>query len=273
MSYILAATDFSEVADHAVHYACRLAMDSNEPLHLIHSFITPVTFSENPMPVMPLEEARKIADDRMQYFTGMITSTYPQLEIHTEIMFGDLVDCIEEYTEKAAPWLVILGNSGTGSSTLWLGSNALNALRNLPYTVLAVPLNAEYKKPDDICLASDLKDVAGKFHVSEVVNLVKHTGAQLHVLHINNSKENAAEDISRESGVLHDLLSSLNPVYHYVTNQNVEKGVQDFIEENDMDWLLMIPHKLSFFESLFHKSHTKAILKILQIPLAALHEH
>jgi nucleotide-binding universal stress UspA family protein len=51
-----------------------------------------------------------------------------------------------------------------------------------------------------------------------------------------------------------------------------EEAIEDFIEKNEIDWLVMIPRKHSFFEGLFHKSHSKAIARRVRIPLVALHE-
>ena len=76
----------------------------------------------------------------------------------------------------------------------------------------------------------------------------------------------------RTVATLHRLLAPLNPVYHYVEKEHVEDGIKAFMEQNQMDWLIIVPHKHSFFEGLFHKSHTKAIMKSVPVPLIALKE-
>jgi len=71
---------------------------------------------------------------------------------------------------------------------------------------------------------------------------------------------------------LNDLIHAANPEYHNIDNEDVEAGIQSFIKDSDVDWLVVVPHKHSFFESLFHKSHTKALVKQAHIPILALHK-
>ena len=272
MSHLLVATDFSEVADNAIHYACEFARDMKMPVTILHSFIIPVTFSDTPMPVMPVDEGRQIAEDRMNEVIGSLRQRYEGLVINSKIMFGDIVDCIDEYTEESMPVMVIVGNSGTGDSVLWLGSNVLSALQNLHCTVMAVPPGVTYKKPQKLCFACDFKNIADHLQTENLVTLVQQTGTQLHVVNVDHHNKQYSTEMPIESTELHTMLSSLNPVYHYVEKENVEDGIREFIESNQMDWLIIVPHKHYFFEGLFHKSHTKAIVKILTIPLIAIHE-
>ncbi len=272
MSHILVATDFSEVAENAIHYACQMAKDHQASVTVLHSFIIPVTFSDTPMPVMPVDEGREIAEDRMNQILDELRRQYPELAIGSKIMFGDIVDCIEEYAEEQKPWLVVLGNSGTEDSNLWLGSNVVSALKNLKQTVIAVPKEAQYKKAEKICFACDFKNIVEHFKIQNLVNLIQSMGGQLHVLNVDHNNKELKTDAIPEHTGLHEGLLSLNPVYHYVEKENVNEAIQEFIEENHMDWLIIVPHKYSFFEGLFHKSHTKAMVKVTHIPIVALHE-
>ena len=272
MPHLLVATDFSEVAENTVRYACQLAADLSASVVVMHSFVIPVTFSDTPMPIMPIDEGKEIAEERMSELMTSLKSSYPALEISSKVMFGDIVDCIEEHTEKDVPLMVLLGNSGSGDSNLWLGSNALSALRSLHKTVVAVPEKVSYRKPEKVCFACDFKNVSDHFQSAKLVGLVQTLGAQLHVLNVDNQNKNFTSETPMETSELHLMLEGLNPVYHYVEKENVEEGIKEFIDENHMDWLVIVPHKHSFFEGLFHKSHTKAIMKMVNIPLVAIHE-
>ncbi len=273
MSYrILVATDFSPIAETAVGYACRLARDFQAPLTLLHAFVIPVTFSDTPMPVMPLDEGRTIAEERLQAIVADLHREFPEIEIERKVMFGDITDCLEEYMEIEKPWMVILGNSGTAEQALWLGSNVLAVLKNLKNTVMAIPPEVSYRKPEKICFACDFKNIADHLQTEDLMQLASRTGAQLHVLNVDYQNKNYSTNTLPESPELHAMLAPLNPVYHFVEKENVEEGIQEFITANQMDWLVIVPHKYSFLESLFHKSHTKAIMKKVHIPLIAMHE-
>jgi nucleotide-binding universal stress UspA family protein len=272
MSHLLVATDFSEVAENTVRYACELAGHLKADVVLLHSFMIPVTFSDTPMPIMPVDEGKEIAEERMDELVNSLRQSHQEITITSKIMFGDIVDCIEEYAEKETPLMIFLGNSGSGESNLWLGSNVLSALKSLAKTVVAVPKDASYKKPEKVCFACDFKHIADDFQSENLVSLLQAVGGQLHVLNVDHQNKNYSSDTPLESTALHRVLAPLNPVYHYVEKENIEEGIQEFIEANHMDWLVIVPHKHSFFESLFHKSHTKAIMKMVHIPLVAIHE-
>lgn len=272
MSYIIVATDFSEVSENAIHYAIQLAGKYNLPVTILHSFIIPVTFGDSPMPVMGMDEAIKMAEERMGLIMQTFSERYPNAKISSKIMFGDMIDSIEEYTQNGRPELIVVGNSGTDDAPLWLGSNALDALRKLTFPVMAVPLDANYKEPIKVCLACDYKNITDHFQATNLIKLIELTGASLHILNVDFQHVNYTAETTLESSKLHMMLRSVNPVYHYIEKDNTEVGIQEFIASNNIDWLIVIPHKHTLFESIFHKSHTKAIMKQMHIPLIAIHE-
>jgi len=272
MNTIIALTDFSEAATNAVNYACRLAKACNASVTVMHAYIVPVAFSDMPMPLLAPDDARQIADEKMEAFLHTLPDLYPGLSIHSKIMYGDIIDCVEEYMEDGErPLLVVLGSSGTGNSSI-LGSTSLSALRNIPATVMAVPSTTHYGQVRQICLASDLRHVSDKFPAAALKQLVEATGAVLHVVNVDNNNEQFRPETPLESTALHQMLAGLNPQYHYETNTSTDEGIHEFLEKTEMDWLVVTPHKHSFFEGLFHKSHTRTLMRTTDIPIVALHE-
>lgn len=272
MPVIIAATDFSPVATNAVHYACELAKTYNASLHIVHSFMIPVTFSEAPMPVMPVEEGRQIAEDGMRDLKQQLAAAYPGLAIETEVTFGDITDSLQEYTEKVKPLMIVVGNSSSDGNGFWLGSNLISELKELPYTVMAIPPDAIYKPVEKICFACDFKQVTHTFPAKDIISLVQLTKCELHVLNVDHKNKQFGTETPLNSELIHEYLHTIAPQYHYIDNEDIETGINNFTGTNDMDWLMVIPHKHSFVEALFRKSHTKAIARMSHIPLVALHE-
>jgi nucleotide-binding universal stress UspA family protein len=273
MPEIIAATDFSKAADSAIDYACNLAVSYKASLTIIHSYIIPVSFTDNPMPVMPIEEGRHIAEASIANLLEKLKNNYPQLTINTSVTYGDITDSLQEYTEGKMPWMIVVGNSTTEDDNLWLGSNLINELRNLSFTVMAVSPGTVFKPAHKICFACDLRNVSHHLPADVIVDLVQKTGASLHVLNVDHDNKEFGTETPVESGALHELLKDANPHYHYIDNADIEEGIKNFIETNNIDWLVVTPHKHSFFDGLFHKSHTKAIVRRIHIPIIALHEN
>ncbi len=59
MPLIIAATDFSDIAQNAVKYACNLAIAQKADLLILHSYIMPVMFSDVPIPAALVNDAQK----------------------------------------------------------------------------------------------------------------------------------------------------------------------------------------------------------------------
>lgn len=271
MPAIITATDFSDLANHAVDYACRLAADMGAELIVTHTFVVPIAFSDTPMPVMPVDESMQIAEERMAKEIARLQAIHSGIGITGKVMYGDLVDALQEYTEDVQPAFVVIGNSTGEDNNLWLGSNAISALRHLPYTVVAVPHEAPYKPVKNICFACDYKHISNKLPAAQLMTAVQDVNAQLHVLNVGHSSQTGMEK-PEGAALLEGMLAAVSPQYHFVENEDIEAGIQNFIAANNMDWLVVLPHSHGFLEGLFHKSHTKAIAQGTHIPVVALHE-
>ena len=272
MQTIITATDFSEVATNAVHYTCDLANAGNLPVVVLHSYSIPVAFHENPMPVISMEECKSIAESQMKLLTDTLAAKYPQLSITGVVSYGDITDTLKDCIAEYRAWMVIVGNSSSEDSGFWLGSNLLSTLRNLRCPVLAVPANYRYKKIEKIAFACDFHNISEKLPANDLVELVLKTGAELHVLNVDHENKGFDPETPYEYATLNDLIHTAKPQYHNIESGDIDEGIQSFVKGNNMDWLVVVPHKHNFFEGLFHKSQTKVIVRHAHIPLLALHE-
>lgn len=272
-NHIIIATDYSDAADNALKYACNLAKDYNKELLIIHSFIIPVSVGENPVPVMPMEEGMEIAKERMGTLLKEYETAYPDLKISTKVVYGDMIDNMQDMVENKKPWMIVLGNYTAQDDFVWLGSNLIGAMRHVNVPVLGIPLHYSYKKIEKICYSCDFKNNDDENLAHKLTELVNTLGAQLQVLYVDNkSNESGAEQqLNMQGSLFHTSLKDIEPVYNFVEKENVSEAVEEFIAQQNIDWLIVVPHKYSFFESLFHKSHTKSFAKRTPVPLLALH--
>jgi nucleotide-binding universal stress UspA family protein len=273
MPFIIAATDFSEVAENAIQYACKLAAAQNAQVNIIHSFIVPVMFSDIPMPGSMINDAQNDAESQMNSLVEDLSASYPQLTVRGKVIYGDIINAIEEYTEEYKdPWMIVVGNSIASESSTWPDSTLIDAFRNLKYPVLAVPPAASYRSIRNICFAFDNKHNGNDKALKQLAAISQNVHAELHVLNaqpdVHNQDNNTDFDENAKK-----LLEPVKPRYHVLyESNNVDQAIETFIEQNNMDWLIMIPRKHSFFEGLFHKSHTKSVAHHSHIPILALHE-
>lgn len=272
MSVIVTATDFSTIAQNAVHYACDMAQDTGASVVVIHSYAIPVAFNDNPMPIMPLEEGKNLAEEQLNQLIVELKEKYTGINISGFVTYGDVTDNLKAYVAEEHPWLIMIGNSSQEEDNFWLGGNLLNALKHIHCPVVAIPKGVSYQPIKNVCYACDYKHIAEKLPAERIKLLVNKTNSQLLVLNVD--KENKSFDIETpyQSEQLHELLKEVKPEYHNIVNDDIDDGILDFVKTKTIDWLVMIPHNHSFFEKLFHKSNTNAVVRRANIPIVALHD-
>ncbi len=273
MPLIITATDFSEVAQNATNYACQLAVAEDARLVIIHSFVLPVIFTDVPMPSSLINGSQNDAEDRIEEMVASYKQLYPTLDVHGLVIDGNIIDALEEYAEdNEEPWLVVLGNSTAGEQSTWIDSNVISAFKHLKYPVLAIPPGLTYHPVKKICLAFDNKHVGNSTAMSQLADIATELGADLHVLTMQQDVHNRDNETRIDEDAVR-LLAPANPHFHVVYEiKNIEAELEKFVEENTIDWLILIPRKHSFFEGLFHKSQSRAIAHHSRIPVLALHE-
>jgi hypothetical protein len=63
------------------------------------------------------------------------------------------------------------------------------------------------------------------------------------------------------------MLSDMHPVYDMVENKDVEAGLNDFTEKNNIDLLITVPKKRHFFEKIIESSTTRKLIYHTMIPM------
>jgi nucleotide-binding universal stress UspA family protein len=273
MSLIITATDFSQVGNNAVRYACHMAESQGAKVIVMHTFIFPVMFSDIPLPTSLVNEAQDDAEQHMKSLVADLKNEFPTLHIHGKVDYGDIINTLDNFTKSNIhPWLIVIGNSAVGEKAAWPDNTIIDALKTLKYPVLAVPPETSFQPIKKICFAFDNKHKGNEKAISQLTMITKCLGAELHVLNAQPEVPVKEMEASIDDDVK-QVLSGTNPQYHIVYDADIDASIQNFIEQNNIDWLVLLPRKHSFFEGLFHKSHTKAIAHKSHVPIVALHEN
>lgn len=272
MSLIIAATDFSPIAENAVHYSCNLALAKNASLLVLHTFTFPVMYSDMPFPASLIEDTQEDAEGKMSALIERLHSIYPNLNIESKVAYGNVIDIIDEYCEHTAPpWLVIIGNSNGEENSAWFESTLNELSTGLNYPLLAVPPQYAYRPVLKICYAFD-NDIKGQdIALAQIKNVTRTFNAELNVFYASKdglNRDNVAELDTKAK----EMLADVNPHYHYEYGVKIDNAIIDFARNNHIDWLAVMPRKHSFFEGLFHNSHTKNIAQHANMPILLLHE-
>jgi nucleotide-binding universal stress UspA family protein len=275
MKTIIVPTDFSPVATNAMNFAADMAVNINASLMLLHIYQVPVSMTDVPVVLVSAEELRKSSEEKLQEIKDALTHiTSGKIKIYTEARMGDVSDELEDVCKRIQPFAVIMGTRGTsGVERVLFGSTTLTAIRHLIWPVIVVPPGKEYgtgiKK---IGFACDFDKVVESTPIQFIKNMVKEFGAELHVLNVDYESRHFKPETPEESMMLHTLLEDLDPHYHFINHIDIEDGINEFVEENNIDLLITIPKKHKLLDSLFKHSSTKQLVTQSHVPVMCVHE-
>jgi len=272
MSYIIAATDFSDVSKNGVQYAAGLAQALKINVVIMHTFSMPVMVGETPIPASMIDDLQDDAEEEMNKLVADMQQQYRGVMFRGVVACNTVIEGIETYAAThRKPLLTILGNTLTTEHSAWMFSTLREATNDLSFPVLAVPPGATFVQSPKICLALDIR-MSNSIQAMEKLNdLSIQLSSTLHVLNVQNdvyNRDNIA-DVSNEVQV---ALKDAKPHYHFQYEDEIDDAVQKFCDDNKINWLAVVRGKYSFLEGLTHKSHTKALATKAEIPLLILHE-
>lgn len=273
MKLIIAPTDFSAISDNAIRYATDMAQTIGANLMLVNIYQLPISFSEVPLVTISLDEIRKISEEKLKELKDNIQKiTANKVKIYTESRLGEVGDEIEKLTNNLAPFAVVMGTRGTtGVGQFFMGSNTISVVSKVGAPVFVVPPGVRFKSLRKIGLATDLKEVVDHTPVSKIRELVQFFNAELHVLNVDYHQKHFTPSTPEETLNMDSLLAGMNPVYDFIENRDINEGLNDFAEKNDLDLIITLPKKHSLLERFFEKSTTRELIHETHIPVMCLH--
>jgi len=275
MKTIIVSTDFSPVATNALHYAIEMAKASGSSLLLFHAYQVPISYTDVPIVLVSVEELQKAAEERITELKKEIEHiTSGSVKIYAETRMGNVVDELENICNKIQPFSVVMGTKGaTGLERVLFGSNTLTAIRHLTWPVICVPPGKSFGKGiQKIGFACDFRDVVQTTPTRFINTFIKEFNAELHVLNVDFSNKNFSADTTEQSALLHTMLEEANPQYHFIEHKDIEDGINEFAEKNNLDLIITIPKKHKLLQGIFNPSSTKQLVYQAHVPVMCIHE-
>jgi nucleotide-binding universal stress UspA family protein len=275
MKTLIVPTDFSPIATNALHYAVDMAKSINASITLIHIYQVPVSFTDTPIVLVSVDELRKSAEERVKKLKAEVEHlTSGLIKVYAETRLGNVVDEVENICSKLNPFAVVMGTKGaTGLERALFGSNTLTAIKHLNWPVICVPPGKTYGNGiKKIGFACDFKNVVDTTPAKKIIEIVKVFGAELFVLNVDYENRSFNVDTPEQSVLLHTLLSEVDPSYHFIQHKDIEDGINEFAEKNNLDLIIAIPKKHKLLSALFKASSSKQLVFQSHMPVMCVHE-
>ncbi|MDR0196277.1 MAG: universal stress protein [Myroides sp.] len=276
MKKILFPTDFSETANNALVYALRMAENQNATLLVLHAYEMPV-ISATANPVMVQDVYKTIELSNFENFKDQVPlirdiakkHNLDHVPMHFILEEGFLNTIMKKRVKEEEIDLVVMGTNGnSGLDKKILGSNTANAIGSLEVPVLSIPHDAIYDGINAIAFTT-LFSAQDQKTLNNIVDIAKGFDAIVKVIHVKNNKDNVDPAII-QSWI--ENYSGKNVQFHIVENNDVEKAVFNFLDEENIDLLVSVTRNRSFFEKLFTSSMTKKLSYHNYVPVLAFHE-
>lgn len=265
MKTLIVPTDFSPASDNATNYAAQLAQQINAELLLTHIYQIPVSMNDMPVILISADELKKSADENLDRAKEELLLKYPDLPVKTESRLGDVNTELDDLCRQVQPFAIVLGSQGvTGIERILFGSTTLSIMHHTHYPVLAVPGNYTHFRLQKIVLASDLQPVE-TVSANKILEVSQELRAKLHIVHVTSNAEDA--------GALNNLqqqLHSINPTYETIIHDHVREGLETYLENEQADLLLVLPHEHNLMERLFFKLHADDLVSHATIPVMSI---
>ncbi|MEM6725200.1 MAG: universal stress protein [Bacteroidota bacterium] len=273
MKRILFPTDFSNTSANALLYAADLATSLEAELTVLHVYYPNLSgISNTGEYVVVMDQGEDTAKKQLDFFVeeafeggGNVLST---VKLKKELIIGFPAEEIAVFAEKAASDLIVMGTRKEHSlADQFFGSVTTATLAMAKCPVWVVPAEATYKGMHNILYASNQHDneLSG---LNQCIDLAKANNALLHYVHINESlnkgyqiQDRLFEKIRQEEEpAISFIMTTINAA-------TVESGLENYVEENDIDLLVMISAPKKLLERILFQSNTRKMAFRTKVPM------
>lgn len=259
MQLILAATDFSQAAENACRYAAAMANSYSAELVLFHCYIPPITLSDSALTIDFETEKEKLARNLEEVAADLQSSFSKIKKVNCVVGMGSVSVQLEEAIDEFEPDLVIMGSQGrSGIEKFLFGSNSIHAMRNLSRPLLLIPTKCTYQNIDSLAVATEFSNIEETFPAQKLKQLsVALNLHKIDILHAESSEKLSSELISGTAWIKKSMQPvEVKAVVLPAHDQQIDNLLFNYIEENNISLLAVIPRQLHFFERLFLRSES-----------------
>ena len=266
---ILIATDFSPAAHQATLYGMQLAKAMKADAILFSACSAEHPFASRNVKVCHLALIEETKKKLVEEAEGIIKGYDMQLEIVCQE--GSAHEAILSTAKEKAVDLIIVGMKGSGKDVKFFFDSITSSLVNsLLIPTILVPEGNCFTTPNNILYASDVFLDTAISSIDQVKWFTDFFASKLFVVRVvKDSYEEVREKVNTPQNLRREL-KTLKTSFSFPVNKNAIEGFQEFVNEQKVDLIIIMPRKDEWLESLFVKSKTKDMVFHWHVPVLML---
>ena len=274
MKKILVPTDFSGNANTAENFAAQLAKDTGATLMLVHSETAQVVIAESTLVLDADPATIKRGELKLQEQAQKLQTQF-NLDQPVEILCltGSLSLVLNRAIKNNQVDLVVMGTKGaTNFVHKIIGTNTAAFIKTAICPVLVIPPNTPYEPVQGIAYASDFQsDERTMLH--QLLNISEPLGAAVYVVNVKSDRQLKTITDAEALYFIQREFPEYNLHINQIKEEDVVKGLLEFVNQNNMQILAVGMHDRNFLEEFFHTSITRQLALEAKVPLLVLPCH
>lgn len=278
MRKILVPVDFSENSVNALDYAVRIAKEVSGEITVFNSYPIDVPmgmeyssgiYMQTLVTEVKLDHELRLKELVAQYAREYYRFSDESIQIEIKVQEGVATDSIVEVAETGNYDLIIMGTQGaSGLEEVLLGSITASVIGKTRVPVLAVPEDALFTGIDRVVYATDF-DEGDVQAIDAVQDFSDSFDAEITCLHISTEAAMAYAEGQQLDALRRNYfftpMSKMN--FKLIHKEKVERGLQEYLKDNQIDLVAVKPRNRGFIENIFHTSITRKMAFHSTIPV------
>ncbi|MEL7002271.1 MAG: universal stress protein [Bacteroidota bacterium] len=270
---ILVPVDFSNCAIKALKYAVVIAKRMKAEIMIMNAFYVPLAHAELDSGAIVHGLESDAGEDIKKSFEAL-RDKVPELDevpYDTITKYATVTDAVTSLCTSSHFDMIIMGTKGaSGIEEVIIGTNAYAIIKEVNVPVIAVPDHIEPSNITKIALACDYKFM-NENTLSSLTLIARLFGSEVHLFHVSEDRTITPEELE-QAKKFERYFKNIRHKYDLVVNKDVEKGVEEYIQKNDIDLLALVPRKHNLFDRIFRGGESKSIIFHAKVPILALPE-
>ncbi|WP_259067841.1 universal stress protein [Mucilaginibacter sp. X4EP1] len=278
MKTILVPVDFSETSANALQYAADFSKDIDvDRIILLKSVYLSMYAQLLPsadfvqLSSVDISSARREAKEQLKEIGHQfIRDCDDCVKVETAISELPLLRAIHQVIEEQKPNLLIAGSGGSSfMDDSYIGGQVVAIAKTSAIPVLIIPSKVKYQTVKKALVPCDFAAIDRLGVLDKIPGSKKWINPELLVLNIATSQKHQTENDGHTTA-LKDLLDNYKYKTYCEECDSTVKGILTFAQKYDVQLIIALPGKYSFFYSFTHTSITDALTQNTTHPVLIL---